>query len=275
MNVYLHLGAHRTGTSFIQSALEECQLENTYISLRHGRIINCIKQNDQVAFRKEWDHIEDERFLLSDENLLGIVNTVKGPEIYMDAVGRIERIAEYFARFNPTVIFSVRDYVSFAESVYSKRSIGSLKAKNVLMSWEAFVNKTGLDPSRTTWVPIITTLCKIFATSQIVVPVYKRSPSEADHLDRFAQIVGVPAIPMPKKRHANESLSRAVLSELKEQGLPSDDNAQKKMIREVRLSHTAKGDCEYVSQETYDRAFQAFQRDLDAIERIERVELVR
>ncbi|WP_424944059.1 hypothetical protein [Aliiroseovarius crassostreae] len=142
--LYLHLGAHRTGTGSFQEflSMNAGRLDdhgvNVAVSNRDGNLNSGLKLRlpDKRHFRKNnldqhrvWldEQIEDNSLdrrrvsLVSEENLPGTINTLMSPDIYPIVDKRLKFFASRQTKPIRKVLFVVRSYDSFFESVFRKR----------------------------------------------------------------------------------------------------------------------------------------------------------
>jgi len=144
MEVILHLGAHRTGTSSLQAWMmqNEGALERAGIAVwgpertRAGLFAGLVKRPDLIGpadvlaahrsamrIRMEIDALADRgigRLVISEENLLGAMPVCHAHDmIYPDARGRLLRVAEALGPHLSGVALSVRRYDMWWASVLS------------------------------------------------------------------------------------------------------------------------------------------------------------
>ncbi|MDA5095635.1 hypothetical protein O2N63_16210 [Aliiroseovarius sp. KMU-50] len=142
--VYLHLGAHRTGTGSFQEflSMNAGRLEdhgvNLAVSNRDGQLRSGLKlrlpgkrhfrKNDLDEHRVWLDEQIDKTglnrkrlTLVSEENFPGTINTLMSPEIYPIADKRLQFFASKMQKPIRKALFVVRSYDSFFESIFRKR----------------------------------------------------------------------------------------------------------------------------------------------------------
>lgn len=122
-NSILWLGAHKTGTTFLQKALELSADTVKASGLTYTPL---------GTFRSKWTkpllytQIVDEPMfpprgpsLIFDENIPGLVQQALSRRgLYPRIAGRSEMICDYFGIKTPTIIFGVRCYADFLASLY-------------------------------------------------------------------------------------------------------------------------------------------------------------
>ena len=129
--VTLHLGAHKTATTYIQSQLElnvnSLQRQVSYIPLKVMREKITEYVSNEIKFTSQKNKISQfvnsyslkENLVISDENLLGVSKLLKNGQLYSDVFQRCKRIKSLFcANTQFKVVFSYRDYSKFITSMY-------------------------------------------------------------------------------------------------------------------------------------------------------------
>mgnify|MGYP001469479891 CR=1 FL=1 len=135
VEVYLHIGAHRTGTS----ALQAWMVQNADLMARHGTVLwgpertrgglfaGLIKRPDLLthdditqarrsatALRMDIDRLRDrgvQRLIISEENCIGVMPQCLDLEtLYPDSFARLQRIVEAFGADLTGLALSIRRY---------------------------------------------------------------------------------------------------------------------------------------------------------------------
>ncbi|MGV6811648.1 MAG: hypothetical protein ACWA47_05340 [Brevirhabdus sp.] len=144
MDIILHLGAHRTGTTTFQQVMgqNEPALDRAFVAFwgpkrtRSGLFNGLIKRREQVdeTVRKqaersahviqiELDRLADARcraLLVSEENMLGAIpQNLSQRKLYPDAQFRLNRVAIAFAHRVTHVALSIRSYEAWWPSALS------------------------------------------------------------------------------------------------------------------------------------------------------------
>ncbi len=115
--VNLHIGTHKTATTFLQDQLE--------ISLLNHHDICYIKRDDLRRMMKHYS-VEDillpfdksKKVLLSDENIMGNVSVVMSGKIYPQMNKKISDIIQQIPTDKLTIFFSIRTVSSYLSSAY-------------------------------------------------------------------------------------------------------------------------------------------------------------
>lgn len=127
----LHLGAHKTATTYIQKQLEKNSAyfpnDITYLPLNIVRtnITTHIrsKKNDDFAIMKVKETLEQykssNKIIISDENMLGNARLAQKGILYTDLDKSLNRIQKCFSEVNRIkVVFCIRNYSDFLASLY-------------------------------------------------------------------------------------------------------------------------------------------------------------
>lgn len=128
--VVLHLGVHKTGTTYLQSRLANSieELNNAkigYIELKE------IRANLTSNLGKPWFTANDikevvnpyfggDTLIISDENILGGTEKIDSGKLYPKASGRLKKLATGLSDFEVIVHITIRDYVNYLISRYTE-----------------------------------------------------------------------------------------------------------------------------------------------------------
>ncbi len=195
MKVYLHLGAHKTATTFIQKSMQSNaetlaksgifapKLEDIRAVITPGLggkpmldFEDCIAimLQDQALFQGNGP----EQLILSDENIVGFPAEIfaKGA-FYLDAKRRLGHLQSWLPTAPEKIVFAVRPYITFFSSAYAQW-LGPFAKKHGpnkrFIPREAIQQKiSGLKRG---WPAIIRDLQAVFPDSEILVKEYKSSP---------------------------------------------------------------------------------------------------
>ena len=174
MLIALHLGAHKTATTYIQKALE--QSRDTLRASGLGcpsldRIRSTITRRlDFAGFglggatRHLMDeHRDCERVILSDENIIGGLKPPAGTRAFYGT--RRRRVAPLVARLRPNpvkIYFSTRSYDTFLSAIYCEyiRHNPFVDARSYL-SW--------IDLKAFSWVDVIATFVELVGSESVSI----------------------------------------------------------------------------------------------------------
>ena len=122
--VLIHLGAHRTGTSTLQKSL----------SLNQSALLQSGVQTVIPPYSRQINpediHIDQPKFLISEENMLGTMeNNLWQEGLYPDAQKQLQRYQNLMAD-SDKILFSIRNYVDFWTSVF----FFCAKSQNILLT---------------------------------------------------------------------------------------------------------------------------------------------
>lgn len=267
MKTTIHLGAHRTGTSHIQSVLQQVALPGTAVAFRNAPLVQALKRGDREAVAEEMARVDAARLLISDENLLRRLAGLTGPVLYAHAMDRFEGFRRCLSGCTVEFVLYVRDYADFAESIFSKIAQEETRLGAAPHRWDDFVAARAFHPARLTWVPLVERLRESFPDARIVVAVYRpRGADAADHMRRFLGLIdhGLPAL--PEETFDNASLSREAIDAVRRAELPSDEAGRMSALRAARQRQGRRlGRLQYVPPEAAREAEENFARHLEEI----------
>ena len=187
MKIALHVGAHKTGSTFIQDALDAARpmLENrgvAYVPRAEFRSEVTRKvgpHQKRTPEQRAAKHAEGaaalaamidaasgaDRLILSDENLIGNPNEmVRTRKLYPSAERRLAVLAPLLTGHEPEIFLAIRHHGQFARSLYGEalnvrlpRFIGPDEFRN---GWEA---------GHPSWVPLVMSVLKNFPKARLTV----------------------------------------------------------------------------------------------------------
>jgi hypothetical protein len=199
--VHLHLGVHRTATTFIQ----HCLRENAELLLRKNVKILTPKelrpnfttrvealatkggQKDVLSYLQnymnELDNKKYKRVVFSEENLIGHCGEpLQYGGVYETAERRIGVLKDLFANRLVKLFICLRDYASYLPSAY----IEETKHKNI--TFDDYISNIELDEFR--WKKYIDFLVKAFPKSEVIAWDYSRFGGDENIERVFEHLVG-------------------------------------------------------------------------------------
>jgi len=207
MEVYLHLGAHKTATTFIQQTMQSNaetlaksgifvpKLEDIRAAITPGmagkpmlefeECIALMLQN-QALFQRNGP----ERLILSDENITGFPAEVfaKGA-FYLDAKQRFGLLQAWLPVAPAKIIFAVRPYTTFFSSAYAQW-LGPYAKKHGPK--KRFIPRQVIQKKiaglKRGWPAIIRDLRSVFPDTEIVLKEYRAAPEYLEEM--FAILLG-------------------------------------------------------------------------------------
>jgi len=195
MKIHLHAGAHKTATTYIQSALaaniDSLNRQGVgYLklpALRHQFTAQLMQvAPDQLRsvftaenfFRKEPAQ-DIKGLLVSDENVAGgCADFVKTGQLYRNVEDRFRRLREVLAGAEITLFFSIRSYDTFIPSAYVERA----RNAPVFTPFPKFRARIDMDASR--WPLILSRMTKALEPDRVVVWRYEDFAAHADAILR-------------------------------------------------------------------------------------------
>ncbi|MDO5612563.1 MAG: hypothetical protein Q4G14_04880 [Paracoccus sp. (in: a-proteobacteria)] len=184
----LWLGAHKTGTTFLQNALEHsndvlkkagyCYMPLTKFRARYTRPL--VYDGDHGQPHAPVPGMN----LIFDENIPGLVQGALSPSgLYPQAAQRSQKVAQYFGLNAPDIWFGLRDYVSFLPSLFCE----TLKS----ISYQPFVRFYDPQNHPVNWVDLIGRLRLAFPASRICV--YQNEALRGREAALLSAATGIPA----------------------------------------------------------------------------------
>lgn len=189
----LWLGAHKTGTTFLQKSLDLSQEALraqgvTYVELDEFRdkytrpLINGRAGLEVAA--SQFDSQGPGTNLVFDENIPALVQHVCTPEgVYCQGPARARKMADHLGLATPTLVLGIRSFTGYLPSLYCE----SLKA-NPFKPFRKFL-RTPMENLR--WYPWVKALQAVFPGSPMLVYPYESLRGQETAL--LSQVIGIPA----------------------------------------------------------------------------------
>lgn len=277
--IYLHLGAHKTGTTSLQSALKRSP---TALSRENAAYLDKGKKNfrDMMSGKKsinsEW--IEDflspqdrkiENVLISEEDILGFCQITDPVRIYSEFDEVVDRIHETFKNIsNVKILFSIRNYADFIPSVYSQE----VKRGRVSASFDEYLSEK-VDLQNISWMPCIEKLSNTFGDN---ICIWTYEFYRNDHRKVYQQF-GIKSertydiLDRALKVH-NPSLSQAGISAMRAINAISIEQNDKSEIMSIIAKKLAASEKypkpEFLTRKQRDILEQAYISDIDLISKL-------
>lgn len=187
MKVFIHFGAHKTGTTYLQRLMAG---NSDFFNRRNSRFlakknakpaINSLIQwhwdlnkgadapenpDEFVKFLKELKSGPGESVFLSYEGLLGRMDLGRTGSIYPSAHLSSKLIKEQLGGCDIKVAFCIRDYSDFVESCYKW-----LVKDGIQRSFDKFYE--GIDKSSLSWIPVVQALYDNFGKNNVYLWLYE------------------------------------------------------------------------------------------------------
>lgn len=189
----LWLGAHKTGTTFLQKSLDLSQ-DALAAGQVHYMELDAFRQlytrplvngrTDLVVgdsvYRQDWDGTN----LVFDENVPALVQHVCSPEgLYTDGPARSRLLADHLGLKRPMIVFGIRAFAGYLPSLYCE----TLKATPFKV-FRKFL-RTPLD--QLAWYPAIKALQAQFEGSDVLV--YQYETLKGNEKALLGHLTGLPA----------------------------------------------------------------------------------
>jgi len=195
--IHLHLGAHKTATTYIQSELSRnarflAANGIAYIPMREFRSWRRSLLRFGVRFAgpshvkfdrrlRKWNRDRSQTCIISDENMIGTCGSIVGAgKLYPQLHTRLGTVAGMLSEHSVRLFISVRCYASFYAAAYCE----ALRHGDGC-SAEAF--KRRLDPASRRWRDVLAEIANLFPSSPIIVWPYENfRQSRAEIFDALA-----------------------------------------------------------------------------------------
>lgn len=205
MLMHLHLGFHKTGTTYLQKKLDINLSENDDVQYySRSKIYKAITR--PLIERKSGEYSEkdglefvrgilskNKRVVISEENLLGAFYSWKEDRFYPDSVENIKRLSDVFQGAKFKLFLTVREHSDWIESMYLQ------KIKNgYATDFSNFLQKT--DVEKLSFSSLIKDMTAIDCVDEVIVTDYAFFKSDSDrYINCFEDFVGVELKKVPDK----------------------------------------------------------------------------
>ncbi|AZM96617.1 hypothetical protein [Vreelandella venusta] len=205
MLIHLHLGFHKTGTTYLQKKLDINLLENDDIQYySRSKIYKTItrplierksgecSEKDGLKFVEEVLG-ENKRLVISEENILGAFYSWKENSFYPNSVDNIKRLSEVFKDARFKLFLTVREHSDWIESMYLQ------KIKNgYATDFSNFLQKT--DVKKLSFSSLIKDMAGIDCVNEVVVTDYGFFKDDSNrYMNCFEDFVGAELKKSPDK----------------------------------------------------------------------------
>ena len=175
----LHLGLHKTATTFLQNelnnikgTLESCgvgylPLDNTrkHITSKLGSLFSDFKSVNSL-FKEDLGCV-----IISDENIIGGTEKPKINLFYPDAINRIKKVISLFPKHEVEVYITLRDFRTFTISMYSE-----YLRHYKYVSYENYMES--LDIKELSWFPLIESIVSLEGVSKVYILNFDEFPEK-------------------------------------------------------------------------------------------------
>lgn len=194
MDLTLHLGAHRTGSTAIEKTLLESRkyLRDQGVAIWPNEKVRRIKGFGVVGdglngfaagvnFREIWDEVRVPRLVICEENMLGTMqDNIERAAFYPDVAQRMARYRDFLPGPVGRIGIGIRDYAGFWTSCYAY-----VLARKPLPGFSALRGATTRG-----WCDLIGELRAVFPAAEIVV--WTLEEAKADLAGVAGRLAGVP-----------------------------------------------------------------------------------
>ncbi len=237
MLIALHVGAHKTATTYVQKALDQSREPLRANGVGYpplDRIRSTLTRRLDLAglglasvTRRLLDEYRDcERIILSDENMIGGLKPSRGTKIFYGR--RRARIGALVRRLKPNpvkIYFAVRSYDEFASAIYCEYI-----RHNPFVDARSYLSRVNL--AQFSWIDVIATLVELVGAESVTIWRYEDFTSLED--DVFgaltagrADLVGKPT------GRLRESLSADAVEALHELGATHGANEIRSRVKQI------------------------------------------
>jgi hypothetical protein len=216
MLIALHLGAHKTATTYIQNTLELSRQKLNEIGVGYvpltdvrstltGRLGFGRSGLHAAASQLLTDYRSCERLIISDENIIGGLKPSPGRGFYLRRRGRLAKLLSSLGQHNFKIYFATRAYDEFISAIYCEyvRHHPFIDTRSYLR---------GVDYKAFTWLEIVGTFVKLVGSENVTIWRYEDFRTVQNQV--FAALLDAPPNLLEKPTgRIRESLStRAVQS---------------------------------------------------------------
>lgn len=182
MKVFLHLGAHKTGTTFVQTNLASGQdfFERNgwrfiFLNRENPEVYRHLMRNHKRNKDGEWRVLAkflkevregDKNVMISSENLLGRMSLRMTGGIYTHHEQMIERLKSGLDGAEVGVAFSIRNYADYIESTYQWQIVAGRYDK-----FEAYLEQVMTDEM--SWPAVAESLVSAFGAENVFLSTYE------------------------------------------------------------------------------------------------------
>jgi hypothetical protein len=217
MDLHLHLGAHKTATTYMQSHFQqEAQLLRSegiiYIPVeifrpwRRQTLRRAAKKGPGSStayfdvFLERWRPRGSSTLVISDENMIGTCgNIVRFGRLYPELVTKLGGVAEMMCQRHPSIFISIRSYDAFYAAVYCEALRYDARC-----TFKNFSSR--LDPTARRWHHILAEIATLFPESPIIVWPYEIFRDKIPEI--FDRLSGKPIT--SKMLLSNENIHRSM-----------------------------------------------------------------
>lgn len=168
--VLIHIGVHKTGTTYIQSNLSaqrEKLAEQGVVYIPQAELRSLVVQKlgwgwfVRRGIRRELlPYLDHRRLILSDENIIGATLPVRGGVLYPYLEKRLRRLLRAIPSDEVDIVMSIRDYPGYFVSMYCE-----YLRYHPYISFETYTAQ--LDFDRISWVDVVERVARLAAPGRL------------------------------------------------------------------------------------------------------------
>ncbi len=247
MKYRIHVGAHKTATTHLQSilsALAPALLEDgkrvlPLSALRLTQLSRLLKTDflhQKLLLpirRKKWDSlVSSERLpydttVMSEEKLLGGVDDALAAIIYPNAAERLRMLCKVIGEENPHLFLSIRNQGSFLPSAYSQYLRGLRRET----AFDAILERVIKTPP--SWVDLIRRIKSALPTARLSIWTFENYSKDNTHMISAlcgVERLDVPSIEIPRE---TQRLSASIIKNLEMIGRKASRRQKRREISEI------------------------------------------
>lgn len=170
--ILLHLGIHKTATTYLQFLLHQnrTRLRREGIDIlpldRTREMLTWSLWDGKIETRERRQAVErvcpSQTLILSDENFLGIPRQIREGRLYATAGTHLGRLADAVPNTRFEVLLTLREYSGFLTSMY-----GEYLRHNPFIPANRFLPATAL--KRLRWTPVVEAVAEVFGPCRITL----------------------------------------------------------------------------------------------------------
>jgi len=215
--VLLHLGAHKTGTTYIQSNLSEQRerlAQSGTIYIPQAELRSLVVQNLGAARFNQWrirqglrPFLDCDQLILSDENIIGGTLPVRNGILYPFLDERLHRLLRALDTVNVDVVLAIRDYAGYFVSMYCE-----YLRYYPYISFETYTAR--LDFERISWVDVISRIARQVAPRRLYLVDFSTFAADKNRILDFIAGTRVEAREFAGAEIVRRTFSRQLWEEL-------------------------------------------------------------
>jgi hypothetical protein len=281
--VILHIGTHKSGTTFFQDVLQANQDDLRqngifYLSrkeLRHRRVLKDIRKTYRSAsafwtyYLKYFSRLNvlkrqmnsHDVILLSDENMLGLSRDLLRPALYPGMRKNLRAVRNFFAGYDVEIWISIRDYSELIPSAYAQVLRGARQLEPVRYYCERFEDEA----TRPSWLNLIRDVHDMFPNSRCKVWTLAAISQDFPQLMRSLFKLDLPVLEAPTSNRTIRPSTEVITKSLEIANSDLDRTEKRRLVEQIFENDPRKDKFDFSDQKVLARMRDCFDRDIQSI----------